>query len=173
MVASVMCMNADSLMRTRYFLPAIAAPAPYRTRNQPDRRASVHGSVFCSITHEMVKPAVDDDRIADRCCRASVRSLLILGKVVSKRLMPARLELVELAHEGRRDGGVELAVEEHRAVGPGEQRRRLLEIPESADGRGLEAETLGDRRIVDVGEHRLGDRQVAHLEEVQLRAIGA
>ena len=44
---------------------------------------------------------------------------------------------------------------------------------ERADRRRLEAEGLGDRRVVDVGEHRLRHRQVAHLEEVQLRAIGA
>jgi hypothetical protein len=39
-------------------------------------------------------------------------------------------------------------------------------------GRGLETERFGDRRVVDVGEHRLRHRQVAHLEEVQLGAVG-
>ena len=57
----------------------------------------------------------------------------------SSSMLP-RLKLVELAHEGRGDGGVELAVEEHRAVGLGQERRQLLQVFERADGRRLEAD---------------------------------
>src|SRR5260370_33556554 len=91
---------------------------------------------------------------------------------VSTRLVLSSLELVDLAHERRGDGGVQLAVEEQRPVGPGQQRRQLLQIVQRADGRRLEAEGLGDRRVIDVREHRLRHRQVAHLAKVKIHATG-
>src|SRR5690349_15531432 len=76
--------------------------------------------------------------------------------MTSPSMLPG-LELVELAHEGRGHGRIQLAVEEHGPVRLGEHGCGLLQIVECADGCRLKAESLGDRRVVDVREHGLRD----------------
>src|SRR5262249_20258528 len=84
----------------------------------------------------------------------------------------ACLEVCKLAHEGRRNIGVDLAVEEERTFRLPQLGRNPVQVLERADGRGLEAEPLGDWGEVNIREHGLAHRLLPEPQEVKLGAIG-
>src|SRR5262245_27261650 len=83
------------------------------------------------------------------------------------------LEMRELAHERGGHVGIELAVQEDGSLRIAELRGYPREVIERADGLGLEAEAGGDRRKVDVWEHRFRHRLLAEFQEMQLGPVGA
>src|SRR5262245_40062565 len=83
------------------------------------------------------------------------------------------LEMGELAHERGGYVGIELAVQEDRSLWIAELGGYPREVIERADGLGLKAEAGGDRRKVDIWEHRFCHRLLAEFQEMQLGPIGA
>jgi hypothetical protein len=64
------------------------------------------------------------------------------------------LELGELAHEGRGDICIDLAVKKDWAFGLAKLRSNLVQVRERADGRSLKTKGLCNGRKVHVREHR-------------------
>src|SRR5256885_6714449 len=88
-------------------------------------------------------------------------------------LLVSSFEFGELAHEGRGDFGVDLALQKNGTFRLAEHRPESAQLVEGADGVRLEPERLRHRREVHVRKHRLPDGELAHRQEVQLRPVRA
>src|SRR5437870_1749851 len=88
-------------------------------------------------------------------------------------LLVASFEFGELAHEGRGDFGVDLAIQKNGTVRLTQHRSESAQLVQSADGVRLEPERLCHRREVHVRKHRLPDGELAQRQEVQLRPVRA
>src|SRR5438445_6378821 len=88
-------------------------------------------------------------------------------------LLVSSFEFGELAHEGRGDLGVDLAIQKNGTFRLTQHRSERAQLVQGADGVRLEPERLRHRREVHVRKHRLPDGELAHRQEVQLRPVGA
>src|SRR5215831_21405158 len=119
-----------------------------------DERRRATEIVGGTVVHWGESPAIFGAQV-DHACAASV----------------APLEVREFAHEGRRDLGVDLAVEEERPVRLPQLRCNLVQVLKRADGRGLEAKPFGDGGEVNIREYGLGHRLLPEPQKVELRAV--
>src|SRR5437762_2863644 len=88
-------------------------------------------------------------------------------------LLVSSFEFGELAHEGRGDFGVDLAIQKNRTFRLTQHGPERAQLVQGSDGVRLKPEGLRHRRELDVRKHRLPDGELAHCQEVQLRPVRA
>src|SRR5260370_13164591 len=81
-------------------------------------------------------------------------------------LLVSSFEFGELAHEGRGDLGVDLAIQKNGTFRLTQHRSERAQLVQGADGVRLEPERLRHRREVHIRKHRLPDGELAHPQEL-------